>query len=108
MSQIGTKLRDWAVGRAVAGCYPQAVLSSNDSKTRYLCNTGMPRQYGQTPDACESHLCMYVNDHRTGAFPSASKSVSCAYWIGVKARGNATSLALRLIKTWPPGGGGGR
>ena len=34
-SQIGTKLRDLAVGLAVAGCYSQAPLSSNDSKTRY-------------------------------------------------------------------------
>ena len=33
-SEIGTKLRDWAVGRAGAGCYSGAVLSSNDSKTR--------------------------------------------------------------------------
>ena len=34
-SQIGTKLRDWAVGQAGAGCYSRAALSSNDSKTRY-------------------------------------------------------------------------
>ena len=33
-SQIGTKLRDWAVGQAEAGCYSWAALSSNDSKTR--------------------------------------------------------------------------
>ena len=33
-SQIGTKLRDWAVVQAGAGCYSQAALSSNDSKTR--------------------------------------------------------------------------
>ena len=32
-SEIGTKLRDWAVGQAGAGCYSQAALSSNDSKT---------------------------------------------------------------------------
>ena len=30
---IRTKLRDWAVGQARAGCYSQAALSSNDSKT---------------------------------------------------------------------------
>ena len=35
LSEIGTKLRDWAVGQAGAGCYSQAALSSNDSKTRY-------------------------------------------------------------------------
>ena len=30
-----TKLRDWAVRQAGAGCYSRAALSSNDSKTRY-------------------------------------------------------------------------
>ena len=34
-SQIGTKLRDWAVWQARAGCYSMAALSSNDSKTLY-------------------------------------------------------------------------
>ena len=34
-SQIGTKLRDWAVRQARADCYSQAALSSNDSKTLY-------------------------------------------------------------------------
>ena len=34
LSHIGTKLRDWAVRQAGAGCYSQAALSSNDSKTR--------------------------------------------------------------------------
>ena len=33
-SQIGTKLRDWAVGQARAGCYSQVGLSSIDSKTK--------------------------------------------------------------------------
>ena len=33
-SEIGTKLRDWAVGKAGGSCYSQAALSSNDSKTR--------------------------------------------------------------------------
>ena len=32
-SQIGTKLRDWAVGQALGSCYCWAALSSNDSKT---------------------------------------------------------------------------
>ena len=31
--QIGTKLRDWAVGQAGRSCYSRAALSSNDSKT---------------------------------------------------------------------------
>ena len=35
-SQMGTKLRDWAVGQAGAGCYSQAALYSNDSKTLYI------------------------------------------------------------------------
>ena len=35
-SEIGTKLRDWAVGQAGAGCYSWAAVSSNDSNTRYL------------------------------------------------------------------------
>ena len=34
-SEIGTKLRDWAVGQAGGSCYSQAALSSNDSKTLY-------------------------------------------------------------------------
>ena len=34
-SQIGTKLRGLAVWQAGAGCYSQAALSSNDSKTLY-------------------------------------------------------------------------
>ena len=34
-SQIGTKLRDWAVGQAWGSCYSWAALSSNDSKTLY-------------------------------------------------------------------------
>ena len=36
LSQIRTKLRDWAIGQAGAGCYSQAALSSNDSKTLYI------------------------------------------------------------------------
>ena len=32
-SEMRTKLRDWAVWQARAGCYSQAALSSNDSKT---------------------------------------------------------------------------
>ena len=35
-SEIGTKLRDWAVGQAGGSCYSRAALSSNDSKTRYM------------------------------------------------------------------------
>ena len=34
-SEIGTKLRDWAVGQAGGSCYSWAALPSNDSKTRY-------------------------------------------------------------------------
>ena len=34
-SQIGTKLRDWAVGQAGGSSYFWAALSSNDSKTLY-------------------------------------------------------------------------
>ena len=34
-SEIGTKLRDWAVGQAGGSCYSWAALSSNDSKTQY-------------------------------------------------------------------------
>ena len=35
-SEIGTKLRDWAVGQAGGSCSSRAALSSNDSKTRYI------------------------------------------------------------------------
>ena len=38
-SQIRTKLRDWAVWQARAGCYSQVTLSSNDSKTRAVGST---------------------------------------------------------------------
>ena len=41
LSEIGTKLRDWAVGQAGGSCYSQAALSSNDSKTLYLSNVIM-------------------------------------------------------------------
>ena len=34
-SQIGTKLRDWAIGQAWGSCHTWAALSSNDSKTLY-------------------------------------------------------------------------
>ena len=34
-SEIGTKLRDWAVGQAWGSCYSWAALSSNDSKRLY-------------------------------------------------------------------------
>ena len=37
-SEIRTKLRDWAVWQARAGCYTQAALSTNDSKTLYTTN----------------------------------------------------------------------
>ena len=35
MSQIRTKLGDWAVWQARTGCYSEAALSSNYSKTLY-------------------------------------------------------------------------
>ena len=35
LSQIRTKLRDWAVWQAGAGCLSRAALPSNDSKTLY-------------------------------------------------------------------------
>ena len=34
-SEIGTKLRDWAVGQAGGSCYSRAALSSKDSETLY-------------------------------------------------------------------------
>ena len=34
-SEIRTKLPDWVIWQARAGCYSQAALSSNDSKTLY-------------------------------------------------------------------------
>ena len=35
-SEIGTKLRDWAVGQTEGSCCSQAAVSSNDSKTRQV------------------------------------------------------------------------
>ena len=40
-SEIGTKLRDWAVGQAWGSCFSWAALSSNDSKTLYI-TVGQP------------------------------------------------------------------
>ena len=37
-SEIGTKLREWAVGQAGGSCYSRAAMSSNDSKTLYGCS----------------------------------------------------------------------
>ena len=37
-SEIGTKLRDWAVWQARTGYYSQAAVSSIDSKTLYRGN----------------------------------------------------------------------
>ena len=45
-SEIGTKLRDWAVGQTGGSCYSRAALSSNDSKTQYndgAIGSGLPR-----------------------------------------------------------------
>ena len=36
LSEIGTKLRDLAVGQAGSNSYSRAALSSNDSKTLYF------------------------------------------------------------------------
>ena len=38
-SEIGTKLRELAVGQAGCSCYSRAALSSNDSKTLYSLST---------------------------------------------------------------------
>ena len=35
-SQIGTKLREWAVGQAGASCYSWAALSSNDQRLNFV------------------------------------------------------------------------
>ena len=39
-SEIGTKLRDWAIGQAGGSCYSRASLSSNDSETLYTFQGG--------------------------------------------------------------------
>ena len=55
-SEIGTKLRDWAVGQAGGSCYSQAALSSNDSKTLYvpinlnLFGIDCPSKFGTSAD----------------------------------------------------------
>ena len=43
-SEIGTKLRESAVGQAGGSCYSRAALSSNDSKMLYIEST----DYGLT------------------------------------------------------------
>ena len=47
-SEIGTKLRDWAVGQAGGSCYSWAALSSNDSKTRYFAYSCSPLAVAHT------------------------------------------------------------
>ena len=56
-SEIGTKLRDWAVGQAGGSCYSRAALSSNDSKIECdrkgrwsLCRTAFNEIYGITAE----------------------------------------------------------
>ena len=49
-SEIGTKLRDWAVGQDGGSCYSRAALSSNDSKTRYVWVNGQIRLLEETAD----------------------------------------------------------
>ena len=53
LSEIGTKLRDWAARQAGGSFYSQAALSSNDSKTLYrveawLRSRGSRRAKGET------------------------------------------------------------
>ena len=48
LSEIGTKLRDWAVGQAGGSCYSQAALSSNDSKTRYVRSISLQKTAGKS------------------------------------------------------------
>ena len=76
-SEIGTKLRDWAIGQAGGSCYSQAALSSTDSKTLYLLyrsamnNTLSLSLQGKekkanTPEATEGnlHKVMQIGDHK--------------------------------------------
>ena len=53
-SEIGTKLRDWAVGQAGGSCYSRAALSSNDSKTLYsVRNLREKREEGRVKKKCQ-------------------------------------------------------
>ena len=63
-SEIGTKLRDWAVGQAGGSCYSQAALSSNDSKTLYALqqqSRQSPKPRSPTPNGkhCDGKLGIY-------------------------------------------------
>ena len=49
LSQIGTKLRDWAIGQAWGSCFSWAALSSNDSKTLYVCAGAIERRGRSRP-----------------------------------------------------------
>ena len=60
-SEIRTKLRDWAVGQAGAGCYSLAALSSNDSKTLYSTKITQPPLLHQKPPPSPSLLTSFVN-----------------------------------------------
>ena len=64
-SEIGTKLRDWAIGQAGGSCYSRAALSSNGSKTRYT-GLALERQPQSTEIlVCErSFICSIISSTR--------------------------------------------
>ena len=76
-SQIGTKLRDWAVGQAGGSCYSWAALSSNDSKTRYisLLHSGIRWQVALRPSLLATMFLLPEGDlELCKVFRSAPKS----------------------------------
>ena len=69
-SHLGAKLRDWADRQAEAGCNSWAVLSSNDSKTRYL--RVLPKDQGAQLETFhvqlleQGEMCMPANNSAGG------------------------------------------
>ena len=67
-SEIGTKLRESAVGQAGGSCYSRAALSSNDSKTLYApmktyveSRTPMPRIKGRAVHMVTEAACQCID-----------------------------------------------
>ena len=81
-------MRDWTVGHARAGCYFQAAMSSNESKTLYICRLLIFRDF--RPPASPLAQTSYV--HR----PSYCKYIMLLLNIAIKTVQSSTRSLLRI------------
>ena len=77
-SEIRTKLRDWAVWHARAGCYSQDALSSNDSKTLYFQTDLEEIPHG--PTATARRLWIWPREGATGMSRNSSETGRLKIW----------------------------